>query len=290
MRLVIDFETRSRCDLKKSGPWKYSEDPSTEVLCLAVKQDFLPAMIYTPRMDLVRDPLALPLMDLEQVMNLIEKADEIEAHNSEFEVAVWHHVFHVRGRLPDLPALKMRCSASRASMCSLPRSLGQVCAVLNLPMQKDMVGHNLMMKFCRPCKRFKTVDGTKTVEEYWWEDPDDFVRLCRYCLTDVEAEYALAQALPPLPPNELKVWQLDQVINRRGVKIDTAAVVVLQRELAESEKKLLKEWKALTRGKVKSPAQIEATIDFIKVEFGVELVDLTKRTVEEELAEQEMLS
>ena len=32
-RVFVDFETRSRCDLKKCGGRIYAEHPSTEVLC-----------------------------------------------------------------------------------------------------------------------------------------------------------------------------------------------------------------------------------------------------------------
>ena len=34
--LIIDFETRSRCDLKERGASNYACDPSTEILCLAM--------------------------------------------------------------------------------------------------------------------------------------------------------------------------------------------------------------------------------------------------------------
>lgn len=33
--LVLDYETRSECDLKKCGPWEYSMHPSTQILCVS---------------------------------------------------------------------------------------------------------------------------------------------------------------------------------------------------------------------------------------------------------------
>ncbi len=33
--LYLDFETRSRCDLKKHGVYNYAQDASTEVLCMS---------------------------------------------------------------------------------------------------------------------------------------------------------------------------------------------------------------------------------------------------------------
>src|SRR5512146_1164889 len=36
-KAIIDFETRSACPLRTCGSWKYSLDPTTEVLCLAYR-------------------------------------------------------------------------------------------------------------------------------------------------------------------------------------------------------------------------------------------------------------
>ncbi len=36
-RALIDFETRSACDLRKCGAWIYSKHPTTEILCLAFR-------------------------------------------------------------------------------------------------------------------------------------------------------------------------------------------------------------------------------------------------------------
>ena len=281
VRLVIDFETRSRADLKKTGPWVYAADPSTEVLCLAVKVDDVtngPPRIYVPQEGLARTTAGdvLPLMAPGRVGDLIAEADEVEAHNAEFERAVWHHVCHKRWGWPDLPFEKLRCSAARASMCSLPRALGQACEVLGLPQQKDMEGKRIMLRFCKPQKKR---DGST----YWYEDPADFVKLCRYCLQDVEAEYALSRALPPLPPLELEIWRLDQEINRRGIRVDRKAAEAMVYEIAKEEAKLLAEFRKLTDGKVSSPKQVEAFLEYLHTEFNVELDDLRKQTVADAL-------
>jgi len=34
MRIHLDFETRSVCDLRKAGAYVYSKHPTTEVLCV----------------------------------------------------------------------------------------------------------------------------------------------------------------------------------------------------------------------------------------------------------------
>ena len=43
----IDFETRSRVDLKKVGAWAYAMHPSTEIMCLAYSLDGGPVELLT---------------------------------------------------------------------------------------------------------------------------------------------------------------------------------------------------------------------------------------------------
>ncbi len=242
---------------------------------------------------------------------LIKEADTIEAHNAEFETAVWHHVCHKRMGWPDLPREKLRCSAARAAMCALPRSLGAACAVLGLPIQKDGEGHKLMMKFCKPHKARKIdcpecigtgrdfidascveCQGTGKLPggDIWHEDLDDYVKLCRYCMTDTDSERGLSKALPPLPEEELKLWQLDQRMNARGVRLDRESTIAWIAEIEKAEISLRKEWKELTGGKVDSPTQRNKVLDYFKTEFNLTLDDLAKDTVAdaiESLAEPE---
>ena len=51
-RLIMDFETRSMCDLKKAGAYKYSLDPTTQPTCLAFKIRGRPKM-YLLRFELI---------------------------------------------------------------------------------------------------------------------------------------------------------------------------------------------------------------------------------------------
>ena len=44
------------------------------------------------------------------------------------------------------------------------------------------------------------------------EGKQDLVRLCQYCIQDVEAEYAASQAMPPMNESEQKLWVLDQTL------------------------------------------------------------------------------
>ena len=306
MELTIDFETRSKCDLKKCGADKYSADPSTELMCLAIKEDDKPAGIWIPDywMEKLPGNHGLRLYEAAAVGDAIWRADTVEAHNMSFERPMWFNICHKRMGWKNLPQEKLRCSAARAAMCSLPRSLGAAGAVLGLPQQKSNEGHQIMMRMCRP-KNARKVDcdecmgtgndfvddpcwkcegtGKLTGEQTWYEDADDFVKLCKYCIQDVDAERALSKALPPLPPAELALWHLDARMNATGVKVDREAVEAWIVEIAKAEKALLAEWKQLTNGKVASPKQVQKSLEYFKTEFNVVLEDFTKSTVSDAL-------
>ena len=277
MHLTIDFETRSKGDIQKTGPWKYAEHPSTEASCLAVKVNDHPTQIWI--YDKFYNPefhSSLPRISTNDLINLIKRATVIEGHNSEFEQAIYHHIMVERHGFPPLPWDIWKCSAAKAAMHSLPRSLEAAGAALGLATQKDPVGHRIMMKLARPRK------PSKHNPSEWYEDPKEYLILFQYCIRDVDTEYELSQSLMDLNRKEKKVWLLDQKINRNGVYIDTETVKNTITLMHEHEKNLLEKLKTVTGGKVHSPRQVEALRKWIW-DNGVELDNLTANTVRETL-------
>jgi hypothetical protein len=51
---------------------------------------------------------------------------------------------------------------------------------------------------------------------YWFDDKDRLQRLYEYSQQDTETERELHTQLQPLSPQELRIWQLDCIINARG--------------------------------------------------------------------------
>lgn len=270
MRLTIDFETRSRIDLKKRGVFVYAADPSTEVICLAGKwgNEDHPWVI---RGGLLTDPSWLEDLEIH-----LSNATEIEAHNMQFEAAIWQNVCVPRYGWPPLPVEKLRCSAAKAAMHALPRRLEDACKALGLPIQKDMDGHKLMMKMCKPRK-----DGT------WHETPEQIARLCEYCKQDVLAEEALSNALRDLPPSELEIWRLDQIINQRGIQADIPAARAMLQMVQEHESRLLSRLAWLTRGAVRTAKQVEQLKNHLRG-LGVDLPDLAAATVKDALKRKDL--
>lgn len=274
MHLTIDFETRSPSDIKKEGTWKYAENPFTEVMCLAVAQDMGPARLWVPY-NFEKFLTTEITISKQSLIQLIKDADTIEAHNVEFEIAIWFHIMQGLG-FPDLPMDKMRCSAAKAAIVGIPRSLGKACKALNLAEQKDEAGSKVMQKMCKPKKptksELKTItemgwtphptepmlwrlpDGT---ESYFWnEKPEDMTSLFNYCLQDVVAERALSKATPELSPYAYRLWRVDQEINRRGVLVDHVGCLSMIQMSDTYKAKINSEIQRLTDGEITKGTQV----------------------------------
>lgn len=273
MKITIDFETRSECDLGKCGPWKYASDPTTQVMCLAVKVDDKPAQICFPNW-VQRIVQFEPDLTSAELISLIEKCDIIEAHNCEFERAVfsccWPKV--------ELPLEKCRCTAAKAATHSLPRDLERACQSMKMPIQKDKDGWFLMKKMCVPRK--PTKDNTAK----WVEDAQSFRRLFEYCRKDVEAEHAFSEVLRPLSASEQKLWFVDQKINARGIHIDPEGAQAMIDMVDHHREALLEEFSHVVENEFDSPTQVAKLIEWLKGK-GVVVPNLTKEAVNHALVE-----
>ena len=286
-KLTIDFESRSANDLRKSNPWVYAEHQSTQIMCLALKWNDGEPVVWIP-WD-VRDLYVADLqgeISANEVEVLLREADVIEAHNVEFEVALWHFVMHRTHGFTDLqdPDLigKLRCSASVAAYKALPRALGKVAVALHLDNQKDSDGHRLMLKMCKPRKPRKAEresDINWDQKNWWHESTEEVMRQLDYCIQDVNAEYELSERIGDLPDVELRVWQLDQQANYRGACMDLPLVhqmILLRDEYVTS---LVAELQSIANI---SPSKPGAIIEWLSWN-GLAVTDLTAATVRDTL-------
>jgi len=262
--LYIDFETTSTVDLKKVGAWMYSRHPSTDVLCMAYAEEGDEVHI-TPHK-------RIPEMTAFEV--ILRRALKVEAHNAFFERAIWTNIMVARYGWPEIPEDKWRCSAALAASKGLPRKLEYVAQVLKLKNQKDPRGQKLILK-TNGIKR-KVLDG------------NEFKDLCDYCKRDVEVERELSQRLGSLSPQELKVWQLDQKINLRGIYFDRKCVESAMGLVGEFANGLKSDVASITKGEITSTNQVAKTIEWLGKK-GVKVKDLTKDSVSKALARGDSL-
>lgn len=294
-RITYDFETRSRCDLKKSGAYKYSMHPSTQATCLAFKE-WGDHRVHLFEFETVNSHwIDIPFEKRIRWATYIAEGWEFSAHNSFFERCIYDNILVRRHGWPEIQADRRRCTAAKASACALPRSLQGAGEALNLVTQKDRNGYVAMMATCKPTKEWVFWDKKrKTTEEpaVFLEPhhaPNIWKTLYDYCRIDVQAEEALDVALPDLTSEEQKVWHLNQQINWRGLRIDIPLVCKIVKIIEEESETKLEELDLLTMGLVTRPGARKAILDFLELE-RVKIPDLKKQTVEDSLKDFDMHS
>lgn len=242
--LHLDFETRSTADLKKVGAYAYSEDPNTDVWCLAYAFDEEPIHIWQPGMYVPDD-----------VDAHIEQGGMCVAHNAAFERAIFANIMQPRYDFPVPHLRQWRCTMAMAYAMSLPGALEKAAPAMGLDVEKDMVGHRLMLKMCRP-RRIEP-DGTII----WWDEPENVQRLIEYCKKDVEVERRLMERLVPLRRAEQQVWFMDQEINDRGVYIDEELCNRAMLHVERDKARITQEMKRITGGT--GPSEVSQLVKWL---------------------------
>lgn len=288
-RATIDFETRSACSLKNSGAWRYSIDPSTDVLCLAFR---LPSWesgrtgLWHPAFPSIGlgdrcsyDPQAYE--DLIELVYWIEAGGLVEAHNVFFEYSIWNNVLSPTYGFPSIPHSSWRCSAAKASAHALPRALDDALAALKLPLRKDAEGHKVMMKVSKPrrARKAEREAGVLPTDVLYHESLDLFQALWDYCRHDVIVEEALSEALPDLTDDETAVFLMDLEINARGFQLDMDGVAAAETLIAAEVDRLNGELALLTNGEVLAATQRDKMISWFDTQ-GLWLDNTQKETID----------
>jgi len=188
--LWIDFETRSKCDLKAHGVYNYSQDASTEVLCMSYAFDDEDVVTWLPG-----EPFS------ERVAN---HKGLIYAHNAAFERLIFWYVLQI-----DFALEQFYCTAAQARSNCAPGSLEDVGRFASASMRKDHRGSQLIRLLCIP-----KADGTFNT------DSALMAEMVRYCEQDVRAMRAISKAMRPLSADELADYHANERINDRGILID----------------------------------------------------------------------
>lgn len=252
--LHIDFETRSKLDLREVGLHRYARDPSTEPWCMAYAFGD-----SEPPLWLLDAPIH------ERVRQHVEAGLPVYAHNAPFELEIWNNICVPRYGWPELKPEQTFCTMAEAYAMGLPGALEDVALALGLRVLKDSEGHAIMLRAARPWKI--DPDGTP----HWLDECPKLTiggvemtgkqavdRLFAYCQQDVRVEREVGKRLMPLSARERRVWLLDYKINQRGARIDLPSVQAAVK-LAETVKENAGvELSRLTKGAVQSATALPA--------------------------------
>ena len=271
-KVSIDFETYSEVNIKDSGAFRYAEDPSTEPLILAYSL----GRGHKPIGVDLTDDWDMVIRLLSPLFDQIAKGADVGAHNAQFERLIWTKTALGR-RFPIVPkAEAWNCTAARARLLAIPGSLDGAAGALGISTRKDKRGGALIDLFSKPQK--KTSKGQTTTWRIMpHERPDDFEDFIQYCEQDVAVEMELDRVLPELDPIERAAYNLDYVINDRGMPVNMDRIHAAEEWVAEYSERLMKRAVEISGCR---PTQREKTMDFLAAK-GFKVEDLTAFTVEQ---------
>ena len=279
----IDLETYSESPLAEVGARKYAEDPSTEIILLAVAFDDQPVRVYDAYAENIGHPIA----------KLIEHAIAgdcvLIAHNASFERNVLSVHLRRNGRVDLLQSDGMldpdlfRCTMIRAYQLGLPGSLARAGNALGIPAEdKKMAaeGKRLVKLFCTPDKKRGRITPA--------DEPEKWELFKKYNLQDVVAERAIYRAEEQYPqqnPRETLLYKVDQAINDRGVAVDMAMAKKVVAFVQSHTQNLLAQAKGATA--VENPNSLIQVKGWLATK-GIEVDKLDKDTVAELLKDKEL--
>ncbi|TPG74008.1 hypothetical protein EEL32_25465 [Brevibacillus laterosporus] len=264
--LAIDIETYSSVDLKKSGVYPYTESPDFEILLFAYAFNGDPVEVI----DLANFEF-LP----DRVVHALQDSSIIKtAFNASFERTCIAKHFKMQ-----MPPEQWRCTAVHALTLGLPGTLDGVAKALKLEQQKDSAGKALIRYFSIPCKPTKTNgQRTRNMPEH---EPEKWEQYKDYCVQDVVVEQDIRKMLLQyeIPETEQKLWELDQRINDRGIRVNPQLVQnAIACDLANQERQV-EEAVALTG--LENPNSVSQLKKWLSDAAGLEVESLNKAVVPE---------
>lgn len=260
--LWIDIETYSPVDLAKCGVYKYTEHPDWRILMCSWALNDGPVQ----RAEGHEAILKIPGLFDRKVLKI--------AHNASFERVNLSRL-KSRGRGKFLPPEQFFDTAALARTWGLPASLKDFALAVGTE-EKDEAGTRLINLFSKPSRK----GGRVTADER----PDDWAAFGAYCDQDVETMRDAAKRLGrDFPRGERAVYEVDQRINDRGVRVDVELAEAAERCFKDNRAEALKAIEKIAGvDNGNSVAQLRA---WLKSQ-GVDTEDLRKDTVKELLSEE----
>lgn len=219
-----------------------------------------------------------------------DAADEQVWQNSAFDRTVLRHAWGY-----EMPLERIWDTMVQALAHSLPGSLDTLCSILGVPVDlaKHKSGKALVQLFCKPRpKNQKIRRATRHTHPVEWQ------RFLDYAGSDIVSMREVRKRMPkwnyPGNQRERALWVLDQKINDRGVAVDLAlaAAAVRATDLAKvglkAKTQMLTGFDPETGQGLESTTKRDAFLKYLLGEFGVDLPDMQKGTLERRLADENL--
>jgi DNA polymerase bacteriophage-type len=275
-----DAETFGALDLKLFGSYLYARHPSTDVRCVS----------YCLIEDNIRGPVKTWFPGDPPPPELVAIEHDNEAlsytYNDAFDRQIHQEILARRYGWPWIPLERRRCIQAATLVRALPASLDAAAAALGLTTRKSPKAVALMKRLAKPRRQSakerkagKPLDFSAT--------PEEIVEHAEYNRCDVMMMLDVADRIGLLSAEEQATWELDQVINARGVQVDIMlleAALLLEQEAKREVRAGIAE---LTNGVVTTAAQRDRMLAWL-AERGCKISNLRKATVAEALLEPKL--
>lgn len=188
-----------------------------------------------------------------------------------------------------LPLARWRDTMVQALSHGLPGSLDKLGEIFNLPQDvaKSKEGKRYIQLFCKPlAKNSKLRRATAQTH------PEEWKGFVEYAKQDIAAMRELHRLMPQwnYPNNafELTLWQLDQRINEYGIPVDVEFARAAVQAIDTRQDSLSEEAQQITDGAVDRATQRDKMLAYLLEDYGIELKDMRKSTVEKAIANDDL--
>lgn len=270
-RAYIDLETYNETPINV-GLHRYAE--TVEITLFAFALDDAPVEVWDLTSGAPMPPALRGILHDPEI--------QLVAHNAAFERVC---ILHALGL--DIPIERWFCTMSQSYAHSMPgklETLGQAQGLAE-DERKLKIGNQLVLTFCKPRPKNQILRrATRHTHPVEW---NQFVE---YCRQDVAQMRSSSKKLPAwnYKGQELALWHLDQKINNRGVLVDLdlarGAVVTAEREKLA----LKRRGQDITNGEVESLTKRDQLLAHLLAEYGVDLPNLQKATLERRIEDPDL--
>lgn len=266
--MILYLDTETFCETPIGhGTHRYAED--VEIIMWQWAVDDGPVI--------VEDELSV---DLRVAM---ATADIVVMHQSMFDRTVIRHAEGI-----EIPVEKIHDTMVQALSHGLPGGLDRLCLIMGVPwdLAKDKRGKALIQLFCKP--RPVTAHIRRATA---FTHPVEWAQFRAYGASDITAMREIYKKMPRInypSPREHALWCLDQRMNDRGMHIDQELANGAIATVAAAKKIMDKRTQEMTDDELRSTTQRDELLRVVLDEYGIDLPDLQKSTLERRLTDPDL--